>query len=159
MRAAALLALVLLIAPGCIYRELGPTEVRGEPEGYAPTPSALKMTVRGEDDARVLVVFERRDWYVAEIARRLDQREVGLVAIAAVERNIPGEVLAETFREPGELNELRYDAMGASAEERRLMDLEYDELLEKLGVPAPPATGIDPTTGGNGPALPPLGAP
>lgn len=140
-RAYAALALLLLSAglSGClIYDEPGPTEVTGEVDGYVPTQSFLKLDVLTEDGRRVSLEFDRRDWHVRELADRVDHRQLRELAVAGHERNIPGSVLALTFVDPEDLNALRYEAMGASAEERERMDAEYEAWLRERaadGVP------------------------
>lgn len=131
-------ALVLLLLapaalPGCIlYDEPGPTEVTGEVKGYAPTQAFLKLEVETEDGRRISVDFDRRDWHVRALGDRVDHRELKTLVVAGQERNIPGAVLAERFLSPEDLNALRYEEMGASAEERERLDAEYDEWLAEL---------------------------
>lgn len=131
----ALVLTLVLLAPGlagCLYDEPGPAQVEGRVTGYSPTQAYLKLEVQGEDGRVVSVDFDRRDWHVRELARQVDLREVRVVTIDGMERNIPGAVLAEQFVDPDQLNELRYETMGASAQQRALLDAEYEAWLAEL---------------------------
>lgn len=156
MRRALSLLLLALALPGCaVYEPPGPTEVSGETDGYAPTAAFLKVFVREDDGSVTWVDFDRKDWHVAEIARRIDQRDVTYLAIAGQERETMGEVLVVDVRDPGELAALKYDTMKATNEERALFDLEYEEILQAAqgaaGAPAVDAPRPGPTV----PSLPP----
>lgn len=131
MRAAPLLAALAFLAPGCLLDEPQPREVTGPTEGYSPTQTYLKVHVRQDDGSIVLVDFDRKEWYTSGIARRIDELSMRELAVYAQPRNVLGEVLVLDVRAPEDLAELRYDAMKATAEERRLMDLEHDALLDK----------------------------
>lgn len=156
MRRAGLLAL-LLLAPvaGCLSllpAEDPPLRVEGPTRGYSPTAAFLKVHVDTSEGQRVLVDFDRRDWHVAELARRLDDRRVQFLFVEGPPR-LMGEMLAETVFTPEDLADLRYEAMGVSHEERLRLDAEYDALLAALGeaapVPAPDAPAAP-----NGPVVP-----
>lgn len=155
-RAFPLLALALLL-PGCqVYEPPGPTEVAGTTDGYAPTAVFLKVFVREDDGSVTWVDFDRKDWHVAEIARRLDRRDVTYLAIAGQERETMGEVLVVDVRDPGELAELKYDTMKATTQERALLDLEYEEILKAAqGAAGAPEGEVSPPAGTTVPKLPP----
>lgn len=142
------LLLLALTLPGCaVYEPPGPTEVAGRTDGYAPTAAFLKVYVREDDGSMTWVDFDRKDWHVAEIARRIDRRDVTYLAIAGQERETMGEVLVVDVRDPGELAALKYDTMKATAEERALLDLEYEEIVQAAqegaaGATSPPATNL-----------------
>lgn len=155
MRLALALALLAPLLAGCaVYKEPGPTSVEGQVEGYTPMPSALVLSVKEAADERVDLRFDRREWHVAALAKAVDERRVQTVAVEGMERNIPGQVDAEAFLSPQELNDLRFDP-SMSAQEREIYDREYDELLAKFGIvpptsPAPAAPTVE---------LPPLDPP
>lgn len=130
---------VPLLLSGCaLVPEPGPADVAGPTDGYQPTPGYLKVFVKGEDGTSTLVDFDRKDWYVAKIADKLDLREVPYLAIHGQERDILGEVVVETALQPEDLGALRYDRMKATAQERQAMDLEYEDLLARV----PPPTSV-----------------
>lgn len=133
-------ALVLLAVPlaGCAALEPSPIrEISGPTEGYTPTPSFLKLEVRREDGSMLLLDFDRADWYTAEIARRVDLKKVEFVSAQAKPRDILNEYLAQSIAEPADLQSLRYDDMGASAESRQSMDAEHTALLQEWMAKAP----------------------
>lgn len=131
MRLAWLLALAVAL-PGCtVYPEPGPRDVAGATDGYAPTASFLKVLVRPDEGDAVWVVFERRDWHVSELARRIDEREVRHLSVHGQERVTLGEVLAIEVTAPADLQRLHYDEMGATAQQREAFDLEYEDLLRR----------------------------
>lgn len=142
MRAIALVALLLPLAGCTLVDEPGPRDVEGRTDGYAPTSAFVKVFVQEEDGTLVWVDFDRRDWYAAELVRRLDGHQVPYLSVAGHERQTPGEVLVLEVRDPAELSQLRYDAMAVTPRERALMDLEYEELLASFegGAPAPGST-------------------
>lgn len=130
-----LLAL-LLVAPATGCLSLFPAgekslQVEGPTRGYSPTASYLKVHVDTPDGRRVLVDFDRRDWHVAELARRLDARQVDFLAVEGTQRLI-GEVVAGNVHAPEEVAALRYAAMSVSEEDRLRLDAEYDDLLARL---------------------------
>lgn len=132
---AALVAVLTVALSGCVvYEEPGPTEVAGRTDGYTPTPSYLKVFVKDEAGELTLVDFDRREWYVAGIAERLDERRIPYLSVHGTEREIPGEVIVDTVRDPGELADLHYEAMAVSPQQRTLLDLEYDDVLRRAGV-------------------------
>lgn len=108
-----------------------PRELAGPTDGYSPTPTFLKVHVKREDGSVALLNFDRREWHVSEIARRLDRNQLEFVAAQAQPREILNEYLAQEVRAPEELRALRFDAMGATHEERRLLDAEWDALLRR----------------------------
>lgn len=159
MRRRAALPLVLLVAPvlgGCLTLfpdDDGPVRVTGPVLGYQPTPSFLKVQVR-EGERIVLVDFDRRDWHVSELARRIDERRVKALDVEAEPRELLNEVLVRAIHDPDDLGALHYGAMGATAEERDAKDAEYEALLRAL---PPPEAALAPA-GPSPPALPPLSA-
>ncbi len=159
MRRCASHVLLLLAAPlaGCLSdvsllpAEDPPLKVEGPTRGYSPTAAYLKVHVDTPGGQRVLVDFDRRDWHVAEVARRLDDQRLRFLIIEGPPR-LMGEVVAETVHTPEDLAGLRYDAMGATHEERLLLDAEYADMLRRLAEAAPaPEAPAAPV-----PALPPL---
>ena len=156
MRRRALLLLALLAAPpgaGCLSLVDNDKEARyvaGPTRGYSPTPSFLKVHVEGPDGKTVNVNFDRREWHVSELARRLDNRSIQFLHVEAIPREILNEVLVEQVLDPDQVSKLRYSAMAVSEEEKALLDAEYDDLLRMFerGVPTPELPG-----GSNG-ALP-----
>lgn len=129
------LALTLLAAaPGCsLIDEPGPREVTGPTDGYLATTPFLKVYVRSEETGNLLLVdFDRKDWAVSRIAERLDRADVEYLSVRAVPRSLIGEYLVDAVLSPSDLEAYRYEAMGASAEERSLLDAEYDALLARL---------------------------
>ena len=145
MRAALLLLPALLMA-GCsspiLPGETGPRTVEGATDGYQPTQTFLKVFVKTEDGKTTLVDFDRRDWYVSRIVDQLEGRELKFVAIHGQERQTMGEVVVEEALTPDSLNDLRYDRMHATAEDRSLMDAEYDRVLERLVPTSPSAPSV-----------------
>jgi hypothetical protein len=124
-------------------------KVEGPTRGYSPTSAYLKVHVDTPEGRRVLVDFDRRDWHVAELARRLDDHRLRFLFVEGTPR-ILGEVVAETVFDPGDLAELRYASMSASGEDRLRMDAEYDALLARFAdqlveqEPAPPVPDAEP---------------
>lgn len=148
----AVLALAML-ASGCTLVEPpGPRDVEGRTDGYAPTATYLKVFVLTPEGKVVWVDFDRRDWHVAQIADRLDRHAVKYLAVAGQEREIPGEVVVLDVRDPADLASLKYEAMGATAQQRAMYDLEYEDLLARFAAtpgpaPAGPAAPAVPTLG------------
>lgn len=160
MRSALAILLALASAPvlaGCL-QEPEVREVTGPTDGYSPTASFLKVHVKRDDGSVVLVDFDRRDWHVAEIARRLDSRQVDYLSVQAKPRDMLGEVLVESVKEPSDLASLYYPAMQATPEQRAEMDREYDVVLEKaLGAaPSPGPETPELALAGIGDAAPPV---
>lgn len=136
-----LLLLAVGLLAGCAALEPpGPRELAGPTDGYTPTSSFLKLHIKREDGTTALLDFDRKDWYTAEIARRADRHDLDFVTAQAQPREILGEYIALSVIVPEELQKLRYEEMGATHEERALMDAEHDELLKALpgGTPTPP---------------------
>lgn len=134
MRAAFLVVLLgATTLAGCsLIAEPQERELAGPTDGHQPTPSYLKVFVVKEDGTKALLDFDRRDWYVAEIARKIDLREVAYLGATVMPRNTLNEYLVQKVSTPSELDALRYDEMQASPEARAQMDAEYDEILRKL---------------------------
>lgn len=161
MRRALVLALVTLapLATGCLSlfpAEDKPLQVEGPTRGYSPTASYLKVHVDTPEGRRVLVDFDRRDWHVAELARRLDARQVTFLFAEGPPRLV-GEIVAGTVYSPEDVEDLRYASMSVTEEERLRLDAEYDDLLARLAGPVvpPPSPAAAP---GEGPVpLPALG--
>lgn len=129
--AGALVSLALLA--GCAALDPpGPRELSGPTDGYTPTSVYLKVHVLREDGTTAFLDFERQDWYTAEIARRVDMKKLEHVTAQAQPRNILNEYIAQSVVSPEDLDALRFEAMGASNEQRALMDAEYEELLSRL---------------------------
>lgn len=150
LRVVALLALASILA-GCAAMEPpAPRQLSGPTDGYTPTSVFLKLHVKRDDGTTALLDFDRKDWYTAEIARRVEHHKLDFVSAQAQPRDILNEYLAQEVASPEDLDSLRYDAMGATGEERSLMDAEYEELLQKLAV-APPSV-VATETGGLVPA-------
>lgn len=149
-----LLATVLLL-PGCLDADPKPRTVEGSADGYSPTQKYLKVTLRDNETGTLTMAnFDRRDWHVSALAKHLDQREVRYLTVHGAAL-IPGELIVDAVNAPAEVAKLRYDAMGASAEDRHRMDLEYDALLAKLAAqgveipkeaPREPKPGLDAVT-------------
>ena len=142
MRAVWALTIALLVA-GCTFiPQPGPRDVSGPTDGYEPTASYLKVFVRQDDGNQTLVDFDRRDWYAAGIANALDDKTITFVTVHGMEREaVLGEVVVDSAKAPDALAGMRYDAMHATAQQRSVMDAEYERLLQKL-VPGPaPGTG------------------
>lgn len=129
MRTLVLLLASLALAGCTVYEEPGPRDVEGRTEGYAPTATFLKVLVRTEAGEGVYVDFDRADWHVSELARRLDDRKITFLAVQGQERATLGEVIAVVVRTPEDVQGLNYDEMGATAQQRTLLDLEYEDLL------------------------------
>lgn len=89
------------------------------------------MFVQKDDSTLVLLDFDRRDWYVAELARRIDTRQLEYLGATVMPRNTLNEYLVQRVHTPADLETLRYDAMAASPEARTQMDGEYDAILQK----------------------------
>lgn len=145
MRLLALLAATLLA--GCalpLVEEPTLREVSGPTDGYTPTASFLKVHVEREDGRIALLDFDRREWHAAEIARRIDQREVEFLSAQALPRDILNEYLVDTVAAPGELQGLRFDDMGATPEQRAQADAEYDDLLRRFAATLPDASHAPP---------------
>lgn len=139
MRAARTVVLALLVAlPGCLLREPTVKEVHGETDGYTPTAAYLKVHVWTDDDRVVLLDFDRRDWHVSGIAKRLDGGQLDYLSAQALPRDILGEYVVQHVGAPGELAALRYDAMAATPEQRADMDAEYERLLRDVLEGRPP---------------------
>lgn len=150
MRPHFVLLVAALAAPllaGCL-KEPEVREVAGPTDGYSPTASYLKVHVLREDGTRVLVDFDRRDWHVSEIARRLDDRRIDFLTVQAKQRDLIGEVLVESVLKPEDLASLYYPTMDATPEQRAEMDREYDAILERamagvaVPTPAPPGPKV-----------------
>lgn len=139
---------------GCL-KEPEVREVAGPTDGYSPTASFLKVHVLREDHSIVLVSFDRRDWHVSEIARRLDDRSIDFLTVQAKPRDLLGEVLVHSVVEPADLAGLYYPTMTATPEQRASMDREYDDLLARVAAETVPAA--PPTTPGPKVPVPPLG--
>ena len=147
----ALLALVPLA--GCtLVQEPQLRELAGPTDGYTPTSVFLKLHVLREDGTTALLDFERRDWHVAEIAKRVDHKQLKFVVAQAMPRAILNEYVAQAVASPADLQSLRFDEMGATPEQRAEMDREYEALLQAwlAQAPAPEAQA---------PALPALTLP
>lgn len=144
------LLLVLLVAPwaGCtLIQEPEPKMLVGPTDGYTPTATFLKLHVVRDDGTTALLDFERRDWYTAEIARRVDVKEIQFVSAEAMPRDILNEYLARVVSAPEDLQALRYDEMDATPEQRASMDAEHEELLRRFLENAqelPTSAGQDP---------------
>lgn len=142
-----LILIPLLAAAGCTALDPpGPRELSGATDGYTPTSVFLKLHVKRDDGSTALLDFDRKDWYTAEIARRVDLHKIDFVVAQAQPREILSEYLAQQVSSPEDLDALRYEAMGATSEQRSLMDAEYEELLEDLAgaPPTPDASSILP---------------
>lgn len=143
-RAATLILLATLLAGCSLVQEPQLRELGGPTDGYTPTASYLKVHVKRADGTTALLDFDRGDWYTAEIARRVDLRKLDHVTAQAMPRDILNEYVVRAVVAPEELDALRYDAMGASHEQRAQMDAEHEELLARWlrdaaqGAPAPP---------------------
>lgn len=132
MRVLAVGLLAALLVPGCsLVQEPQPRALEGPTDGHQPTSSYLKVFVERTDGTLVLVDFDRREWYVAELARRIDTRQVDFLGATVMPRNTLNEYLVQRVHTPSDLGSLRYDAMDASAEARTQMDGEYEALLQK----------------------------
>lgn len=132
VRALALSLLAVLLLPGCsLVSEPQERELAGPTDGHQPTPNYLKVFVRRDDGTMALVDFDRRDWYTAEIARRIDRREVEFLSATVMPRNTLNEYLVQRVTSPADLASLRYDEMEASPEMRAQMDAEYEQLLKE----------------------------
>lgn len=150
MRAPLAPALGLLLAlalAGCtLLKEPEEKPYEGKAFGYDPTAAFLKVNVRDPEGRIKLFDFDRRDWYTAELARRVDHREITDLTIQGKARDTLGEVLVLDVLDPGTLSGLRYDRMDATPEARQQMDAEHDELLrdltEPLPEPAPPTPDL-----------------
>lgn len=142
MRAPLLALLVLAPLAGCTLLQEPPVrELAGPTDGYTPTSVFLKLHVLREDGTTALLDFERRDWHVSEIAKRVDRKDLPYVAAQAKPRDILNEYVVQSIATPEDLQELRFDDMGATPEQRAEMDREYDELLRAwiADAPAPDA--------------------
>lgn len=134
-----LLTLLVAAAPvasGCLTlfpNEKEPREVMGPTRGYSATPNFLKVHVQTNDSRIVLVDFDRREWHVGELARRLDGRQIQFLYAEGMPREILNEILVEQVLDPDDVGSLRFESMGASEEERLRLDAEYDALLARLG--------------------------
>lgn len=139
LRRSLLLGLVVLL-PGCsLIEEPGPRQLEGPTDGYLATASFLKVYVRSNSSGDlVLANFDRRDWYVSELAERVDARQVRYLTVDATPRAIMGEYLVNGVLDPEGLESLRYDKMAATAEDRERMDAEYEALLASLAKRADP---------------------
>lgn len=130
MRRALLLAAILLL-PGCV-KEDPARDVQGRTDGYYPTAAYLKVQLRSDDGHVTLADFNRSEWYVAEIAKRIDERQITQMSAHGNLRLI-GEVVVLQVHAPDGLDTLRYDNMHATAQQRSAMDQEYDALIARLG--------------------------
>lgn len=129
MRALPLL-LATLATSGCtLLSEPQLKELSGPTDGYTPTAAFLKVEIEREDGTTALLDFERREWHTAEIARRVDRREVPFLSAQVTPRDVLGEYLVQHVGAPGELEALRFDNMDATPEQKAQMDAEHDELL------------------------------
>jgi len=130
---AAALSLALMGA-GCaaLVRQPGPRDVSGPTDGYEPTSSFLKVFVRTQDGNQTLIDFDRRDWYAAGIVKKLDDRSITFVTVHGEEREVLSEVVVETVKAPDELAAMKFDSMHATAQQRSVMDTEYEQLLATL---------------------------
>lgn len=146
MRLALILVASLLLAGCTLLKEPEIREVQGPTDGYTPTAAFLKLNVKRDDGTLVLLDFDRRDWYASKIAEMVDTKVISFVAAHGMPRLV-NEYVAETVVTPSELANLRYDTMGATAEQRMSMDREYTALLERYlaAVPAAPAAPSAPT--------------
>lgn len=149
MRTLALALLAVLLLPGCsLLAEPKERELAGPTDGHQPTPSYLKVFLRRDDGSLALVDFDRRDWHVAEIARRIDRRELDYLGAQVMPRHTLNEYLVQRVLQPSDLQTLRYDDMGATPEARAQMDSEYEQLLRALSntvldhAPAAPRTAL-----------------
>lgn len=127
----ALLLVGLLVLPGCLVKDDTARDVAGKADGYYPTSTFLKVQVRGEDGHVTLADFNRTEWYVAEIAKRIDDRAITQLSAHGQLRLI-GEVVVENVTLP-DLDSLRYDTMKATSQQRQDMDAEYTTLLQRAG--------------------------
>ena len=139
-----LLAVGLLVAGCTLVAQPGPKDVSGPTDGYQPTSSYLKVFVRSPDGNLTLVDFDRRDWYAAKIADKLDDKTIDFVTVHGQERGILGEIVVDAAKSPAELAALRYDAMHSTAQQQSAMDLEYEHLLQKLSARTPASTPSTP---------------
>lgn len=150
MRVAFAVALLVLPLAGCsLLAEPQVRELSGPTDGYTPTSMYLKLHLRRDDGTLALLGFDRRDWHTSEIARRVDDKELRFVTVQAMPREILSEYVVEALIAPEELDRLRYDAMGATPEQRAEMDAEYEALLarwlEKSPAAASPALPTAPS--------------
>lgn len=132
LRAAGALLPLALLAGCAALDPPGPRELSGPTDGYSPTSAFLKVHVLREDGTTAFLDFDRKDWYTAEIARRVDMKKLEHVTAQAQPRNILNEYIAQSVVSPEDLDALRFEAMGATNEQRGLMDAEYEDLLRKL---------------------------
>lgn len=138
-RRALLLMAVLAVAPvasGCLSlfpNDKEPREVMGPTRGYSATPTYLKVHVETNDSRLVMVDFDRREWHVSELARRLDGRQIQFLYAEGMPREIINEILVQQVLDPDDVGSLRFESMDASDEERLRLDAEYDALLARLG--------------------------
>ena len=149
LRLTGFLAAASILAGCAALDPPGPRELSGPTDGYTPTSTFLKLHVLREDGTTAFLDFDRKDWYTAEIARRVDLKKLEHVTAQAQPRGILNEYLAQVVHAPEDLDALRYEAMGASHEQRSLMDTEYEELLRGLapaedGGATSPASGVLP---------------
>lgn len=154
MRAAVLPLLLALSLAGCalpLVNEPALKEVRGPTDGYTPTASYLKVHVETEDGRTVMLDFDRRDWHASAIADMIDEKSVAFLAAQALPRDILNEYVVEEVEAPSEIARLRYDAMGATPQQRAEYDAEYEALLRRFQDALPEAA---PTSVPNPAALP-----
>jgi len=144
VRFLAVVALALLA--GCaVLPNPGPADVQGRTDGYDPTASYLKVVVRDNQTGNsTLVDFDRKDWAVSEIAKRIDDKAVPFLSIHGQSRDVLGEVLVQDVRAPGDLAQLSYQNMHATAQQRALYDQAYDALLSRVAAQAPSPAGQAP---------------
>jgi hypothetical protein len=131
------LALVLLLTTpllGCLN---APTvkAYEGKTQGYTPTNAFLKVNVRHADGTYTMFDFDRRDWYTAEVARRVDAKEIPDLTIQGQARETLGEILVLDVLDPSTVSVLRYDKMQTTPESRAQMDDEYDAVLHPMREP------------------------
>lgn len=147
--AAALTLTAALLLPGCLDAAPAPRTIEGPTDGYVPTPAYLKVYVRTNDSGLVLADFNRTEWYVAGIAKRLDDHQLKFLGVHGKVRLL-GEVVVEDVLLPTDMPDMRFASMHVSDDEKRRMDLEYDEILARLGVadeavPSPETPPVVPT--------------
>ena len=155
-RLALLLVALAGLPAGCLSlfpEDDAPRRVEGPTRGYSPTAAYLKVHVE-TPEGRMLVDFDRRDWHVAELARRLDDRRIDFLA-AEGETRLMGEVVARSVHDPADLATLRYSEMRLREEDRLRLDAEYDEILARAAAAGEAALDAAPQAAPE-PALPGL---
>lgn len=130
---------VVAALSGCaLLSEPPPRDVAGPTDGYQPTASYLKVFVKGDGGSLTLIDFDRRDWHAAGIVKALDDRTIRFVVVHGQEKGVLNEIVVEVAKSPPALAALKYDEMHATAEQRAAMDLEYEQLLQRIAQQPPP---------------------